>query len=179
VSDLALAAADGDRAALHDLVRTTQPQVWRFCAYLGGRRYADDLTQDVYLRALRNLSKFRGEATATTWLLAIARCVVADHQRALSRRRRLAAAVQPTREASTPETSGELDAALASLAVERRSAFVLTQMIGLSYQEAAAVCACPVGTIRSRVARARTDLITFLSDSEDRLWRGRFADRAG
>jgi RNA polymerase sigma-70 factor (ECF subfamily) len=129
---------NGD-AALYDLIRTTQPQVWRFCAYLAGRRYADDLTQDVYLRALRSLPKFRGEATATTWLLAIARCVVADHQRSLSRRRRLASSAPPITEASAPETHGMLDAALTSLAVERRSAFVLTQMIGLSYEEAVAV----------------------------------------
>jgi RNA polymerase sigma-70 factor (ECF subfamily) len=171
-SDLVVAAARGDRAALYDLVRSTQPHVWRFCAYLGGREHADDLTQDVYLRALPRLSAFRGEATATTWLLAIARCVVADHQRLLSRRRRLAASTPPIKTASAPDAHGELDAALSSLSLERRGAFVLTQMIGLSYEEAAAVCRCPVGTIRSRVARARGDLIAFLSDCEDRLGAG-------
>lgn len=168
-SDLVVAAARGDRAALHELVRLTQPHVWRFCAYLGGREHADDLTQDVYLRAIARLSTFRGDATATTWLLAIARCVVADHQRLVSRRRRLAASSLPMRIVSAPDVNGELDAALSSLSLERRSAFVLTQMIGLSYDEAAVVCHCPVGTIRSRVARARGDLIAFLSDSEDRL----------
>ena len=49
--------------------------------------------------------------------------------------------------------------ALARLAPERREAFVLTQLLGLSYQEAAEVCACPPGTIGSRVARARADLL--------------------
>jgi RNA polymerase sigma-70 factor (ECF subfamily) len=47
---------------------------------------------------------------------------------------------------------------LAALQEERRAAFVLTQVIGCSYAEAAAICGCPVGTIRSRVARAREDL---------------------
>lgn len=53
----------------------------------------------------------------------------------------------------------ELDDVLATLDEDRRSAFVLTQLLGYSYQEAAEVCGCPVGTIRSRVARARGDLI--------------------
>lgn len=49
-----------------------------------------------------------------------------------------------------------------SLDPDRRSAFVLTQVIGLSYEEAAAVVGCPIGTIRSRVARARADLVEAL-----------------
>ena len=53
-------------------------------------------------------------------------------------------------------------AAVASLAPDRREAFVLTQIVGLGYAEAAEVCACPVGTIRSRVARARADLVAAL-----------------
>jgi RNA polymerase sigma-70 factor (ECF subfamily) len=55
--------------------------------------------------------------------------------------------------------AAELDEALAGLDPDRRTAFVLTQLLGYSYAEAAEVCACPVGTIRSRVARARADLI--------------------
>jgi RNA polymerase sigma-70 factor (ECF subfamily) len=51
---------------------------------------------------------------------------------------------------------------VAALEPERREAFVLTQVVGLSYAEAADVCSCPVGTIRSRVARARADLVSAL-----------------
>jgi RNA polymerase sigma-70 factor (ECF subfamily) len=59
--------------------------------------------------------------------------------------------------------------ALARLAPERKEAFVLTQLLGLSYQEAADVCSCPPGTIRSRVARARADLLDDLEHaSQDR-----------
>jgi len=56
---------------------------------------------------------------------------------------------------------------LAGLEPERRAAFVLTQMIGCSYAEAAAICGCPVGTIRSRVARAREDLAAMMTDREE------------
>jgi len=58
-------------------------------------------------------------------------------------------------QAPAPEITGDLIAALDS---DRRDAFVLTQLIGLSYDEAAVVAGCPIGTIRSRVARARADL---------------------
>jgi RNA polymerase sigma-70 factor (ECF subfamily) len=54
-------------------------------------------------------------------------------------------------------------ALLAHLDEDRRTAFVLTQLLGYSYAEAATVCACPVGTIRSRVARAREDLVPYVT----------------
>jgi len=57
-------------------------------------------------------------------------------------------------------------ALIAGLEPERREAFVLTQIIGLSYAEAADVCDCPLGTIRSRVARARADLVAALEGGQ-------------
>ena len=58
----------------------------------------------------------------------------------------------------------ELDHLVAALDDDRRIAFVLTQVLGLSYEEAAEACGCPVGTIRSRVSRARHDLADALAD---------------
>jgi RNA polymerase sigma-70 factor, ECF subfamily len=55
---------------------------------------------------------------------------------------------------------------LAGLSTDRRTAFVLTQVLGFSYEEAADVAGCPVGTIRSRVARARADLLAALAADE-------------
>lgn len=63
------------------------------------------------------------------------------------------------RASNDPAESVALRAMLDLLDHERREAFVLTQLVGLSYAEAADVCSCPVGTIRSRVARARADLV--------------------
>lgn len=158
-TQLALAARGGDRTALGAFIRSTQPEVWRLCAHLVARDQADDLTQETYLRAIPALAGYRGESSARTWLLAIARRVAADAIRRSGRRRRLLGrlAAAPATTASVPSTP--VDLLLAGLDPDRRSAFVLTQLLGLTYAEAAAVCGCPVGTIRSRVARARDQLV--------------------
>lgn len=169
---LALAAAAGDRVAMTAFVRRTQPEVWRVCARLGDSADADDLTQEVYLRALPALVRFRADASARTWLLQITRHVCADHVRRRVRRRALLdRLVQRTTEhavVEAPRTGElELDEAILGLTRERREAFVLTQVSGLSYAEAAEVCEVPIGTIRSRVARARGDLLDALTHELD------------
>ena len=166
---LARAAGRGDRAALAELVRQTQSDVWRLCAYLVDPVSADDLTQDTYLRAIPALRKFRGDAPVRAWLLAIARRACAAEISARSRDRRLAARLAALPDAvlgqppAEPGAQAAADELLARLEPGRRAAFVLTQLLGCSYAEAAAVCECPVGTIRSRVARAREDLDAMLT----------------
>ena len=133
---------------------------------------ADDLTQEVYLRALPALARFRGEASARTWLLQVARHVCADHVRRSTRRRSLTDRLtQQTTVAdhTTGPATGELDLddAIQALTADRREAFVLTQVTGLSYAEAAEVCEVPIGTIRSRVARARADLLDAIAEVDD------------
>jgi RNA polymerase sigma-70 factor (ECF subfamily) len=66
-------------------------------------------------------------------------------------------------DAHTAHLPVELAQLVAGLDADRRDAFVLTQVVGLSYAEAAEVCGCPVGTIRSRVSRARQDLLAAIS----------------
>jgi RNA polymerase sigma-70 factor, ECF subfamily len=160
---LLTAAGDGDGPALASFVELTRADVWRFCAHLVDPETADDLTQEVYVRAMRSAPRFRGGASARTWLLSIARRVAADEIRARRRRRRLAGLQEPA--APGPDPSGEI--ALWDLIggvddVRQREAFVLTQVLGLRYAEAAALCGVPVGTIRSRVSRARQRLIGML-----------------
>jgi RNA polymerase sigma-70 factor, ECF subfamily len=167
LTQLALAAGAGDRVATTAFVRRTQPEVWRVCARLGDRVDADDLTQEVYLRALPALTAFRGESSARTWLLQIARYVCADHVRGRTRRRSLVDRLVhrvATGDRAAVDRSGEvdLDDLVAALHPDRRESFVLTQIAGLSYAEAAMVCEVPIGTIRSRVARARADLLDAL-----------------
>jgi RNA polymerase sigma-70 factor, ECF subfamily len=157
-----LRARDGDPHAPGVFVRATQADVWRFVAALVGSDHADDVTQDTYLRALRALPEFAGRASGRTWLFAIARRACADHVRSAVRARRIdARAVAEPNPPIVPDHGGLHAAAdlLDRLPDERRIAFVLTQILGLSYAEAAEVEDVPVGTIRSRVARARADLV--------------------
>lgn len=163
---LALAAGDGDRVALTAFVRATQADVWRLCAHLGGFDRADDLTQETFERALRSLPAFEGRSSARTWLLSIARRTCADSIRRRVRRRHLLARLGPAAdEAADHAGAVDLDTLVGGLDQDRRVAFVLTQLLGLSYAAAAEVCECPVGTIRSRVARAREDLVDGLEDA--------------
>jgi RNA polymerase sigma-70 factor (ECF subfamily) len=165
----ALAARGGDPVAQAAFVRTTQAEVWRFAAALVDADSADDLTQDTYLRAFRALPAFEGRSSARTWLLGIARRACADHLRSVMRRRRLGErlAAQSHTDRPHPDPAGHLGAAdlLRRLPPERRGAFVLTQVLGLSYAEAAEVEGVPVGTIRSRVARARADLVDAVDEA--------------
>jgi RNA polymerase sigma-70 factor (ECF subfamily) len=169
---LAAAAAQGDRDALTALIRATQRDVSRFLAKVSHRRDIDDMTQETFLRAFRALPGFQGRSSVRTWLLAIARRVAVDAERHASARPRNATRVDwqsvVFREPASFEDQHALQDLLAGLSADRREAFVLTQVAGLSYLEAAEVCGCPVGTIRSRVARAREDLVTALGDARPR-----------
>ncbi|MFI9007852.1 sigma-70 family RNA polymerase sigma factor [Actinosynnema sp. NPDC053489] len=165
VTRWALRARSGDRDALERFVRATQRDVWRFVAHLADVDVADDLAQETYARALGSLRRFAGRSSARTWLLSIARRVVVDQVRLARSRPRLSPGADWRREADRrPVDSGfegvvELNLLLDGLDEDRREALVLTQVLGLSYAEAAEVAGCPIGTIRSRVARAREDLV--------------------
>jgi RNA polymerase sigma-70 factor (ECF subfamily) len=171
---LALEAGRGDELALAGFVRRSQADVWRLAAHLVDRASADDLTQEVYVRAIPALARFRGDAPARIWLLSIARRTCADEIRRRTRRRRRLGVVRSIEdELVEPSTAGdETEAVDLSLLVDglgddRRAAFTLTQVLGLSYDEAASVCGVPVGTIRSRVARARADLLDAVETFSD------------
>jgi RNA polymerase sigma-70 factor (ECF subfamily) len=168
---LAADAVDGDPVAAAALVRATQSDVWRLCAALGDPQAADDLAQETYLRAFGSLHRFEGRSSLRTWLLSIARRVCADAVR--TRRRRPFSLVRDDGDLEAlaggdcADRVGEgavVRDLLDRLDADRREAFVLTQLLGLSYAEAAEVVGCPMGTIRSRVARARSDLIDALAD---------------
>ncbi len=167
ITDWALAAGGGDQEAADRFVRATYEDVRRFVAYLSSDAPgADDLAQETYLRAMSGLARFAGRSCARTWLMSIARRVVIDRHRAAAVRPRTAdtADWQTAAERAQPrhlpgfeESAAVLDA-LRRLDPARRQAFVLTQLLGASYEEAAAAAGCPIGTVRSRVARARREL---------------------
>ncbi|MBB6420070.1 sigma-70 family RNA polymerase sigma factor [Streptomyces sp. AK010] len=173
----ALAARSGDPDAVDLFVRALHRDVRRYVTFLGADpQSADDLTQDTFLRALGSLHRFEGRSSARTWLLSIARRAVIDSIRYSSSRPRLSDTDdwQSAAERAQPRDLPGFDDGVAlaelldALPDDRREAFVLTQLVGLPYAEAASVSDCPVGTVRSRVARARTSLIEWLDEAEHR-----------
>lgn len=172
VTRLAKSAGRGDQAALTEFISATQRDVWRTVAYLADPGSADDLTQETYLRAIKSLPRFTGRSTARTWLLSIARRVVVDQIRYNSSRPRPAHVVDLDAVLGSAVGGGrienlvEIRMLLDGLDPGRREALVMTQVLGLSYAEAADVCGCPIGTIRSRVARARDDLVTAVNEDD-------------
>lgn len=159
-----IAAQDGDPGAFDRFVRLTINDVTPYCRYLGDHDHLDDLVQDTYLRALRSLHTYRADTDALRWLLAIARRACADAVQHNQRARRTELTRRPTHDHTSRV---ELDILLDDLPDDQRQAFVLTQLLGYRYDEAADICDCPVGTIRSRVARARTQLAATLTTSRD------------
>ncbi|MFN3219438.1 MAG: sigma-70 family RNA polymerase sigma factor [Acidimicrobiales bacterium] len=169
LTELALAARDGNAYALEEFVRRSQPQVRALCRHLGDPDTVDDLTQEVYYRALRSLPRYRNDGPAIGWLLTIARRTCADATRRRVRHRRRAGSVPAVEEAAHDASWADVADLVATLDADRRQAFVLTQFVGLSYADAAQVLGCPVGTVRSRVSRARADLIeTMAAGDADR-----------
>jgi RNA polymerase sigma-70 factor (ECF subfamily) len=163
---LVAAAAEGDNVALGELVRRTQPSVWRVCSALGSPGEEADLVQETYLRAVGSVASYRAEAPVTVWLASIARRVCADDVRRRQRRRRLVDRLAASAHEHHVPAPQVLDDLLAALEPDRREAFVLTQYVGLSYEEAAGVLDCPIGTIRSRVSRGRADLAAMVAHAE-------------
>ncbi|MET7684630.1 sigma-70 family RNA polymerase sigma factor [Streptomyces sp. NPDC005423] len=172
----ALAARGGDPEAVARFVGALHRDVLRYVAHLCGDPQAvDDLAQDTFLRALGSLHRFEGRSSARSWLLAIARRAVVDSYRYAAARPRLSDVPewQPAVEHAQPVGLPGFDDGvvlldlLAALPTERRQAFVLTQLAGLPYAEAAELSGCPVGTVRSRVARARATLLALLAEPDD------------
>ncbi|MGH3436299.1 MAG: sigma-70 family RNA polymerase sigma factor [Sciscionella sp.] len=172
ITGWAVAAQQGDRDAAASFIRATTAALRRLLSYLGDPHHVDDLVQETYLRAFTALPRYAGKAPARLWLFSIARRVAADQVRTAQRRPRTSGAdwehqLDQRRAAPAPSGWVEVRQAIAALEPERREAFVLTRVLGLSYAEAAEACDCPVGTIRSRVFRARTDLLAALAERDD------------
>ncbi|WP_282940264.1 RNA polymerase sigma factor [Corynebacterium auriscanis] len=169
VTDLALRAAAGDRGALTEFIAATHDDVWRLLAHLADTDRADDLTQETYLRVLSALPRFAARSSARTWILSLARRVWVDNIRhEMARPRSTGAELEDVAQTSvSPQTTGgsawaewvDTRALIDQLDEQRREALILTQMLGYSYEEASHIANVRVGTIRSRVARARADLV--------------------
>jgi RNA polymerase sigma-70 factor (ECF subfamily) len=161
-------AREGDLGAFEELVRTYQADVYRFALHLThDRATAEDVTQEALIRAYRFLHTFRGDCRFSSWLLRITRNCSMDAIRARTQR--------AEREQRGPLPSlmtdaiarSELAEALAAISEEHREPFLLIEVFGLSYQEAADVLQLKVGTVKSRMHRARQAMCQALAVEED------------
>jgi RNA polymerase sigma-70 factor (ECF subfamily) len=159
-------ARSGDLAAFEELVRGSQAEVYRFAVHLThDHALAEDVTQETFLRAFRFIRGYRGAQRFGSWLFAIARNCSMD---ALRKRGRVAEVTeQDGRTTPDPSVRAELAAALASVSPDHRDAFLLVEVFGLSYQEAADVLGCAVGTVKSRMFRARQALCQAIASDEE------------
>lgn len=160
-------AAAGDRAAFASLCRACEDDVWRYCcAVTGDPELGREAAQETFVRAVTAIGRFRGDGPVRVWLLVLARRACAGVLR--RERRAPVPAPVPDNVMVTADDSGRLALLdlVGALPVELRQAFVLTQVLGLPYQRAAEVSRCRVGTIRSRVYRARARLVAALEGRE-------------
>ena len=173
-SDAALlaAAAAGGEAAFVELYRRRRDDVYRYAYALSrSRNFAQDATQEVFLKVLENAGRFdAAKGTARAWLFGCARHVVIDRLRAESRwgdeAPEQSTAADHELRVLNEQRLVRLHAAIARLPLEYREALVLCELAELPYAEAAAVLDCPVGTVRSRLHRARGLLTASLRAAE-------------
>lgn len=171
---LVLRAQSGERGAFNVLVNRYRPRVMKLSMrYIRNHADAEDAVQDTFLRAYWGLRHFRGDAAFYSWLHRIAINSAKTMRSVRARDARLFGVESGNRgdlddvestpkEIDTPEgltltdeIGGAVDAAIKRLSQEQRTAILLCDWQGLSYSQIAAEMCCPIGTVRSRVARAR------------------------
>ena len=139
--------------------------------YIADAGEVEDVTQEAFIQAYRALSKFRGDSAFYTWLYRIAANAAKNHLVAKGRRPGADATIEdaeafddgglvsetgsPEAMAMGDELAGVVEQALQALPEELRAALTLRELEGLSYDDIAEVLGCPVGTVRSRIFRAR------------------------
>jgi RNA polymerase sigma-70 factor (ECF subfamily) len=155
--------------SVRDAVLAAVPSLRAFAISLSGNvDRADDLVQETMLRALANIHSFQPGTNMSAWLFTILRNLFRSEYR--KRRREVEDADGSYAESlkSQPEQSSRVEfeefrAALAKLPTDQREALILVGASGFSYEEAAEICGCAVGTIKSRVNRARTRLADLMA----------------
>nr|MBF0682910.1 RNA polymerase sigma factor RpoE [Pseudomonas sp.] len=183
----------GDKRAFELLVIKYQRKIMRLLSRLiHDPAEAEDVAQDAFIKAYRAIPQFRGESAFYTWLYRIAVNTAKNHL--VARRRRPSGSAQfenddgetfdetdnlsdintPEAAFASREIADTVNQAIDALPEELRTAIVLREIEGLSYEEIAQSMGCPIGTVRSRIFRAREAIASrlrpILDISEDRRW---------
>jgi len=186
-------AQRGDKRAFELLVMKYQRKLGRLLSrWVRDPAEVEDVTQEAFIKAYRALPSFRGESAFYTWLYRIAINTAKNYLVALGRRAPTTTGfdneeaegfedAEQLRDSNTPETELEgkqvaavVNKAMEALPEDLRTAITLREIEGLSYDEIANVMNCPIGTVRSRIFRAReaiaTELRPLLGTEENRRW---------
>lgn len=190
---LVLRAQQGDKRAYELLVMKYQRKLGRLLSRLvRDPAEVEDVTQEAFIKAYRALPAFRGDSAFYTWLYRIAINTAKNYLVAMGRRAPTSTGVdledaenfddaEQLRDTSTPESelhgkeiAATVNKAMDALPEDLRTAITLREIEGLSYEEIANVMNCPIGTVRSRIFRAReaiaTELRPLLGTDENRRW---------
>ncbi len=167
---LVLRAQAGQEIAFELLVRKYQNRVIQLVQRLVGEADAPDVAQEAFLKAYRALANFRGECAFYTWLYRVAINAAKNHLVARSRRpasqdvdeaekygheEQLCDFATPEAHLLADEIKGTVAGVIGKLSADLRGAIIMREMEGLSYEDIAQVMDCPIGTVRSRIFRAR------------------------
>jgi len=171
---------DGDLSAFEELVAAYEKQVYNLALRMTDNpQDAEDMAQEAFLKAYRNLSQYRGESKFSVWLYRIVSNVCLDYLRAQKRRSATSLSVEDEDGEETqldlPDESGSpeqllerkltreaVQRGLQSLGEEQRQILLLREIQGLSYEEIGLVLQLEPGTVKSRIFRARKKLCAFL-----------------
>lgn len=178
--ELVVRAQEGDQGAFSELVRRYHERVFNTVyALVGDRDDADDVAQEAFLKAYRSLNSFQSKSSFYTWLYRISINTCLDWMKSRNRRGDVSLergqwqkADDTSRAFRRPEASDGrvhrrelremLEHSLTALPLEFRVAVVMREIDGLSYEEIGRVMGCSVGTVKSRLFRARTQIRRFL-----------------
>jgi RNA polymerase sigma-70 factor (ECF subfamily) len=190
---LVLRAQGGDKRAFELLVVKYQRKLGRLLSrFVRDPAEVEDVTQEAFIKAYRALPAFRGESAFYTWLYRIAINTAKNYLVAMGRRAPTSTGIDledaenfddadQLRDTNTPESELEgkqiaaaVNKAVGALPEDLRTAITLREIEGLSYDEIANVMNCPIGTVRSRIFRAReaiaAELRPLLGTDENRRW---------
>lgn len=180
-SDASLVARslEGDLPSFEQLVVRYQNKILGYSArMLSDREEAEDVAQEVFIKAYRSLDSFRGESSFSTWIYRIATNLCIDRLRAKKRRPQSAYSLdepfdkeedkggrdvpdfsgEPTRVVEREELRRRVREVVAEMPEKLRSVVIMCDMQGMAYEDIAKVLGCPIGTVKSRLFHARADL---------------------
>jgi RNA polymerase sigma-70 factor, ECF subfamily len=168
-------AQAGDLRAFESLVRAYQADVWRFAYHLTRNpTAAEDVAQEAFLRAYRGIGSYRGSSRFSSWLLRIVRNCAIDAYRKTRRETVSSDPEDHTGRGDPPavveppasEERARINDAIRRLPMSLREPFVVIEVMGFSYGEASTILGTRIGTIKSRMHRARAALMEELTEKE-------------